>query len=694
MSRLGVMLHPRFVELSNGETLGAAMNPHSSASIRRRLDSWKEIAGYLNVSVRTVQRWEALSQLPVHRIQRDRGAAVFAFSDEIDEWFRSRVQSPDEASARDSSGPPPPGRLSVPAAAPMRPGPRRGLFLGGVGFAGLAAMVLVWSRLQGPPGPLSSQLLTVERGAEWSPVLSPDGQKLLFVWCRGDEFGVAYQSPPGGKVQYLTRGPVMDYSPQWLPDSRSFVWLRFRGDFQAEIWMAAIDNPDGARAIATVDGVSWLDPIRFGPYVQVLPGGKAAIVAGQSGQRGPASLERVDLATGQRQRLRTDPRRICSIALSVDGTRLATVYQEGDRSILEGHRLTSDGRITSGPGTLPKSGSVTGVARGASRELLQLAFEGLRRPETPRRTQFSIGQAWWRRAIHLAERAPLAATFSFGTDRHLYWSDLRFDTSLRRWDSKRGQLSSPLCDSSTMERSASYAPDSKRVAFVSNRSGGTNIFACDLDRDEVTPLTRYPYSFTWRPKWSPDGRQIGYVVNEIGQPGRVETASSTGKGTPRNWTEGIVGGPEDFAWALDGRGLYLLTQSKIFHRVDPQSVPVLLAETTASRIQPRADGQFWLLDGDQLVLWDPRTGDRRIVDRSMADLAQLDRDGRSIFAARKTRPGPFGYELRRYTDQGAAVPIAPDVPSVMGWPGGPDGIYFAIIPEETEAAIYRAEPIR
>ena len=32
-----------------------------------RLDSWKEIAAYLNRSVRTVTRWEREESLPVHR---------------------------------------------------------------------------------------------------------------------------------------------------------------------------------------------------------------------------------------------------------------------------------------------------------------------------------------------------------------------------------------------------------------------------------------------------------------------------------------------------------------------------------------------------------------------------------------------------------------------------------------------------
>lgn len=60
-----------------------------AAASTDRLDSWKEIAGYLKRGVRTAQRWEAEASLPVHRVSTDRGA-VFAYRSELDTWWRSR----------------------------------------------------------------------------------------------------------------------------------------------------------------------------------------------------------------------------------------------------------------------------------------------------------------------------------------------------------------------------------------------------------------------------------------------------------------------------------------------------------------------------------------------------------------------------------------------------------------------------
>ncbi len=55
-----------------------------------RLDSWKEIASYLNRGVRTVQRWEREEALPVRRLQHDKLGSVYAFKRELDSWFASR----------------------------------------------------------------------------------------------------------------------------------------------------------------------------------------------------------------------------------------------------------------------------------------------------------------------------------------------------------------------------------------------------------------------------------------------------------------------------------------------------------------------------------------------------------------------------------------------------------------------------
>jgi tetratricopeptide (TPR) repeat protein len=56
----------------------------------RRLDSWKSIATYLGYSQRTVMRWHAERNLPVHRVPGGRRGSIFAYASELDSWLSSR----------------------------------------------------------------------------------------------------------------------------------------------------------------------------------------------------------------------------------------------------------------------------------------------------------------------------------------------------------------------------------------------------------------------------------------------------------------------------------------------------------------------------------------------------------------------------------------------------------------------------
>ena len=64
--------------------------PLSAGPTEDRLDSWKEIAVYLNRDATTVQRWEKREGMPVHRHLHDKIGSVYASKAELDAWARSR----------------------------------------------------------------------------------------------------------------------------------------------------------------------------------------------------------------------------------------------------------------------------------------------------------------------------------------------------------------------------------------------------------------------------------------------------------------------------------------------------------------------------------------------------------------------------------------------------------------------------
>jgi len=78
------------------------------AAQNTKLDGWKEIAVYLDRDPRTVQSWEKSEGLPVHRINHQARATVYAFTSEIDAWVRARSDAtvseaiPDRAENVDS----------------------------------------------------------------------------------------------------------------------------------------------------------------------------------------------------------------------------------------------------------------------------------------------------------------------------------------------------------------------------------------------------------------------------------------------------------------------------------------------------------------------------------------------------------------------------------------------------------------
>jgi len=80
-----------------------------------RLVSWKEIAAFFRVTVRTVQNWESERGLPVHRIPGSRGR-VYADTSELIEWqsrfetLPPKIESEEEAPEVEAAEAEPPAR--------------------------------------------------------------------------------------------------------------------------------------------------------------------------------------------------------------------------------------------------------------------------------------------------------------------------------------------------------------------------------------------------------------------------------------------------------------------------------------------------------------------------------------------------------------------------------------------------------
>jgi len=175
-----------------------------------RLDSWKEIAAYLNRDVTTVQRWEKREGMPVHRHLHDRMGSVYAFRADLDTWARSRNLRAAEENGNDAAS------LNLPAL-PPRPAISTYLtkwkFVLPLAAAGvtLAIGASLWFQRteyfwRSPIANARFQTVTDFDGVEQDAAVSRDGQFVAFLSDRDGQMDVWVTQVGSGQFHNLTRG--------------------------------------------------------------------------------------------------------------------------------------------------------------------------------------------------------------------------------------------------------------------------------------------------------------------------------------------------------------------------------------------------------------------------------------------------------------------------------------------------------
>src|SRR5262249_43320367 len=99
-----------------------------------------------------------------------------------------------------------------------------------------------------------------------------------------------------------------------------------------------------------------------------------------------------------------------------------------------------------------------------------------------------------------------------------------------------------------------YAPNGKRLAFHSNRSGSVQVWTADADGSRPVQLTSMEATATTgSPRWSPDGQSIVFDSTAGGNTHIYVIAADGGR--PRALTHGTS---QNFVadWSRDGRWVY------------------------------------------------------------------------------------------------------------------------------------------
>jgi Tol biopolymer transport system component len=207
---------------------------------REILDSWKEIATYLDRSLKTCQRWENDYGLPVHRLDGSSKARVFAYKDEIDRWKAELARG--KKTARSS-----PNYYWIVAVVVIA--------------LILTAVIYITRSGNNSDAPVSlavPQPFLAEPGIfEESPAWSPSGDLVAFSSNKAGTRDVWICDQDGANLQNLTADSEgEDLYPAWSPDGQRIAFFSTRDNPGLYIMPANGGNPQKITEISA--GIVWV----------------------------------------------------------------------------------------------------------------------------------------------------------------------------------------------------------------------------------------------------------------------------------------------------------------------------------------------------------------------------------------------------------------------------------------------------
>ena len=384
----------------------------------------------------------------------------------------------------------------------------------------LAAAYLGWKGLPSPPPnptPMRAVPLTALPGVVRSPSLSPEGTHVAFAWSgpKQDNPDIWVQQIGTGAPLRITTDAGTDYSPAWSPDGRSIAFLRQAGEStRHELRVVPpLGGPD--RRVTTIEPRGFLRSVKLA----WCPDSRCIVVtdAPSPDRTQPDALFVVAIDSGERRQLTApqpptladnDP------AISPDGRWL--VFRR-DIAPFSGQLqvVALDATLT-----------VTGQPRSLTTILLT-AYS----PEWMSNTEIVFGAkgALWKTRIEdgaAPERLPFVGDDGImptvwrgrdGQPGRLVYVRSYADTNIWKLNvAGPGQRATtaptPAVPSTRRDALAQLSPDGRRVVFISDRSGESEVWAADVSGENAVQLTSLAANPGF-PRWSPDGQSIVFHSN-------------------------------------------------------------------------------------------------------------------------------------------------------------------------------------
>lgn len=503
---------------------------------------------------------------------------------------------------------------------------------------------LIWAAWPAPPPePPKTVPFTSFPGEEYDPALSPDGERLAFVW---DGDGAAghdiYLKESGTETPLrLTTHPAQERSPTWSPDGKRIAFVRVDGGVHTLHIVPVLGGSPrevarlGARQ---VEGLVWS------------PDGTTLAFALQQAPYGPFHIQLLSLETLQQRALTTPPahyRGDLAPRFSPDGRRVAFLRSVVDRVqdiyvvSVEGETprpITRDQADVSGfDWTARGDGLVFSSNRDGNFSLWRVAAAP---GATPRWMPLSgIGSD-----LHQPSIAPTGQMALMQRSRNTNIWQLQRTPINGRFDARR------VIASTQWDSNPDIAPDGRRVAFTSKRSGSFEVWTSAPDGSEPLQLTTFGGPFLSTPRWGPDGTRLAFVARADHQ-ADVFTIDRGG-GPVRQLTNHPA---EDVApsWSHDGQWVYFGSNRS-------------------------GTWQIWKMPAD--------SGAARRVTTEGGFAAFESIDGRYLYYVKKDRPGIWRKRLRGEGESWLLSALDPD--DWGNWAVTTHGIYFVYRAAEQPVLAY------
>ena len=440
---------------------------------------------------------------------------------------------------------------ALPAVRETRPASRFGRARRLVGalavVATLVTAVVAWRALRAPADvPLQLLPLASYPGNEGPPALSPDGNLVAFAWSGGAEPGPTdiYVKAVGSEaLRQLTATPASETSPAWSPDGHSIAFVR---DGQGVFTMSQLGGAE-RQVSASGTQVAWAGD------------SKSVLIRGREGNTGPFGIHQVFLDTLERRRLTQAPigQGDWKFEVSPDGTTLAFIRFE--------RQGIADLYVVPMQGGTPRRLSNWNAA-----------LTGLSWTPDGREIVYSVqeqpGSRLWRIHANSARPGrgspigdiPLAAVDPSisrpmpGQSARLAFQTITRDVDIHLMDLEarlaNDTIESTLFSKSTrIESSARFSSDGSRIAFVSSRSGDSEIWVAGRDGSRLQQITSLGAPQLVVGGWSPDGARIVFDAAVAGNSDVYLVGSDGGhlrRLTSEPSTDGIP------SWSGDGRWIY------------------------------------------------------------------------------------------------------------------------------------------